>query len=314
MKAMNTPRNRDRALGWFLLVLLLPGCAAQSGFSRSFPKRLTEAQNEWHFRFGRSFNAQAALPAQSPAPPAAPLDAWHLQALLDRLVYVSPLRGYAVRVQVVNDPKLNAFTDGQTITITTGLMMVFQYREDVMASVMAHELGHILAHHLPDQKSRNIAMDYLSYLTPALSALPYGGYYSSAAGTAIREGAKVRRFSYDRLQETEADVIGVYLAAKAGYGGMGLSEFLDVAKSSGFGPPQSISIPTSLGTIPASAATLLLSTSPLYRIHPPSAKRKRIVELMQARCQGKLAQAELRKQSAWMADLYAALEMRSPKA
>lgn len=311
-------RSARQFFSLLLIVAYFPaaGCASQKSFSGSFDRRLTQAQQDWHFTHGRQFNAHAPqppIPRTSAGVIQPMLDPMSLQMILDRLVYVSPLRGYPIRAAVVPDTKINAFTDGQTITVTEALLRTFQYRDDVIASVMAHELGHILASHVPERKSRNTGWDYLSYLTPALSALPYGGYYSSAAGMAVREGAKIRNYSYDRLQENEADAIGVYLAMRAGFNPLGLSDFFEVVKSSGYGAPQNISVPTSAGAIPQSLALLLLSSSPLYRIHPPSEKRRQIVERMSDRLQGRITQEAFRKESSWQAALYEILERRSPR-
>ena len=226
----------------FLILCFFTGCASQARFSGSFSKRLTETQQEWHFYRRSSFDGYAQPPAVSGAP--SPVDPFRLQKILERLVYVSPLRGYPVRAALIPDSQVNASTDGTTIFVTTGLLEAFGGREDLVASVLAHELGHILGHHAADQVSRTTLLDYMSYLTPAFAALPYGGFYGSAAGAALREGAKVRRFSYSRLQENEADAIGVYLAMRAGYDPHGLGDFLEVMPdASGFGPPRTVSIP-----------------------------------------------------------------------
>lgn len=291
----------------------LCGCASQSGFSKSFPRRLTESQNTIRFKFGGQVNPYPPVPSNGVYGPAAPMDPVRVQGILDRLVYASPLRGYPVRLGVINDPKINAFTDGLTVFVNTGLLQAFQTREDLVASVLAHELGHILGSHVPEEKSRSTALEYLSYLTPALGALPYGGIYGSLAGTAVRQGARVRQISYSRLQENEADVVGVFIAMDAGYNAMGLSDFLDVVKSSGFGTPQSVSIPLSLGAIPESAAVALLSSSPLYRVHPPSEKRKKMIQLMVSRKKGILSPKAFQKQARWEAELYKTLELRKPR-
>ncbi len=293
-----------------LFSLFLPGCASQGGFSKSFPKRLTHAQNEWRFK-----NRVNPDPAPVPKPvfaPLQPMDGPRVQQILDRIVYVSPLRGYPVRAGIIQDPKINAFTDGLTIFVNTGLLNAFQYHEDLVAAVLAHELGHILGHHLPEEKSRSSALVYLSYLTPALSALPYGGIYGSLSGTALRQGARIRDISYSRLQENEADSIGAILADEAGYNAYGLCDFFDVVSTSGFGRPQSVQIPLSVGAIPESAAVALLSSSPLYRVHPPSKKRKELVRLLVTYKKGILPFQEMKRQSGWLADLYLNLERRLP--
>lgn len=261
--------------------------------------------------YGKDFDPRAAEAAKmTPAPGEGTQS---LQGILDRLVAVSPLQGYPVRAVLLPDPQINAFTDGRRIFLTTGLVTVFQDRPDLIASVLAHELGHILGRHIPDSKSRVIMLEYLSYLTPALSALPYGGLYGQAAGTVVREGAKIRRFSYSRLQENEADAIGVFLAGEAGYQGIGLCGFFDAVTDSGWGRPRQFAVPVSVGAVPESALVTLLSTSPLYRVHPPSEKRKPWVELMAQRQRGEISGEELGEKSKWLERLYSTLKKRQPK-
>lgn len=231
---------------------------------------------------------------------------------MDRLVYVSPLRGYAVRTAVVADPRINAFTNGLTVFIHSGLLQAFQDREDLIASVLAHELAHILGRHIPEDPRSFSILETASYLTPALGVLPYGGLYSGAAGSALRQGARIRHLSYSRLQETEADVVGAILADRAGYNAYGLCEFFDAVRTSGFGRPLAVQVPLSLGAIPESAAVALLSASPLYRVHPPSEKRKDYVRVMLHYRKGILPLQEVRRRSPWMAELAMNLERRMP--
>lgn len=285
---------------------MVGSCASQRSFSKSFAKRLTLTQHVWHSRFPVDENAAAPVltPGQRNI---------HVQDLLDQLVYASPLRGYPVKVKIIDDPKVNAVTDGMTLYLNRGLLELFQHHPDVIASVMAHELGHMLARHHEDRGSRGSSLKALSYLTPALGLLPYGGYYGSLAGTALQQGAHMQNYAYNRMQENEADAIGVFIARRAGYNAMGLGDFLDYAGGNAFGAPCQLPIPLSLQAIPQSAAVMLLSTSPLYRTHPPSSKRKKIVNLMTARSQGTLTQEALRRESRWLADLYEAMELRTPK-
>ena len=293
----------------FFACTLLQGCASQSHFSSSFPKRLTETQNLWRFR-APAHGPSVPPPAGAPGPL---VDGASLQQMMNQLVYVSPLRGYPVQVAVIPDDKINARTDGMTIYLNSGLLNAFSGHESLVASVLAHELGHILANHQPEGKARTSSLSYLGYLTPALGALPYGGLYGGLASTAIQQGIQIRQYSYDRLQENEADVIGVLIASEAGYDAMGLCQFFDYAGTHFFSKPKTVSIPTSVSAIPESVAVTLLSTSPLYRTHPASDKRKKIVELVLQRKKGSLTQAQLRKESRWAAAIYEQLERARPK-
>ncbi len=291
----------------FCAACVFQGCATQADFSQSFPHRLMATQADWY-----AHNPLSAAPPQAPSP-ATPLTfEQSLQNILDRLVYASPLRGHTLAVLIANDNQVNAHTDGRTIFLNAGLLMTFRGNDELVASVLAHELGHILAGHQENHHSAS-GLTYLSYLTPALGVLPYGGLYGSVAGTAMREGDKMREYSYSRLQENEADAIGAFLAIDAGYTAIGLSEFLDYVGKTGFSAPRSVVIPTSLVGIPQSAAVALLSSSPLYSTHPPSKKRKHIVDLIIKYKNGLMTRAELRKEEPWLADICQAIEFSRPK-
>ena len=232
---------------------------------------------------------------------------------MERLLYVSPLRGHRIPVIVINDPTINAQTDGHSIYINTGFISTFGSNTDMVASIFAHELGHILAKHQPHGSRGSSMARYVGLATPAFSLLPYGGIYGGVTTTAVQEGMKMREFSYSRHQENEADIIGAWIAMRAGFNPIGLSDFLEHVGGSGFGMPQSVSIPTSMAGIPQSAAVTLLSSSPLYKTHPPSEKRRKNIDLLMKRMRGEITQDELSKESKWLADIYYELEMRSPK-
>lgn len=101
--------------------------------------------------------------------------------------------------------------------------------DDELATVLAHELGHILGQHKADEgaeaKSTAIRVGGFLLGTVAAVASAYGGAGSGLADLAgdtaqaavhtIGEGALLR--SYDRAQEYEADQIGLMVMAKAGY-------------------------------------------------------------------------------------------------
>lgn len=290
-----------------LLLFLNQGCATQSGFSKTFPRRLTETQQVWYFQ------NRAVQNLQTTSVPPAQKSVLTPYEIMERLLYVSPLRGHSVPVIVINDPKVNAQTDGKSIFINSGFVAAFGHDQNMVASVFAHELGHILANHQSGKPKGTSFVNYLGYLSPAFSFLPYGGLYGGLATTAVKEGVHMREYSYSRHQENEADAIGAWIAMTAGFNAMGLSDFLEYTGGSGFSVPKNISIPTSVGSIPQSVAVTLLSSSPLYQTHPPSKKRRSIVELVIQRKKGELGEDEMRKQARWLADLYDELEMRSPK-
>lgn len=303
------PNNRTISKIRFVFALavslVLIGCAGtQKQMAQSLSRRITTTQSEqrWASGFGRAHSGGNALNQQGMPSGIG----W--QGVLDRLVYVSPLRGYPIRLAVIQDSNINAFTDGKSIAVSDSLLHAFQNDDSAVASVLAHELGHVLAQHHAESGTSH-ALGFVPYLTPALAVVPFGGWISMGVNESLRMG----RASYNRHQENEADAIGVLLALKAGYDGRGLGDFLEYRKSSGFGRPANVSVPLSVGAIPQSAATTLLSTTPLYRQHPPSKKRQKYIELLAARFEGRMSSEELRKKAAWLEKIFQTLQERSPK-
>jgi predicted Zn-dependent protease len=91
-------------------------------------------------------------------------------------------------VRAVRDPRVNAFSlPAGKMVVFTGLMHVAA-NDDQLAAVLGHEMAHVLSHHVSERVARE------------------------------RSGAGIlRSLSYDRMQESEADHIGVFLMTFAGY-------------------------------------------------------------------------------------------------
>ncbi|HLW68820.1 MAG TPA: M48 family metallopeptidase [Gemmataceae bacterium] len=93
-------------------------------------------------------------------------------------------------VHVLNKNVVNAFClPGGKIFVYTGILRIIQ-DDDQLATVLAHEIGHALAHH----SSERIAHDQMNGGS--------GGIWDKA---------------FDRAQESEADHIGLFLMTFAGY-------------------------------------------------------------------------------------------------
>lgn len=135
--------------------------------------------------------------------------------------------------QVVDDKGVNAFaTAGGFVYVNTGLLRLAD-NEAELASVMAHEIGHITAKHLVEQMRE--------------SALAQG--VSQAAGldrnAAVQIGVDLAlRRPNSRKDELEADQIGLRNLRRAGYAESGMVSFMKKLLRSG-------STPTFLSTHPA---------------------------------------------------------------
>lgn len=123
-------------------------------------------------------------------------------------------------VTVIKDDKtLNAFAlPGGKIAVYTGIFSVAK-TEAGLAAVMGHEVVHALARHGAERMSQgqltNVAIQVAG---AAAGASDSGGLMSQAAMAALGVGAQVGvLLPFSRKHESEADYIGILLAADAGY-------------------------------------------------------------------------------------------------
>lgn len=120
--------------------------------------------------------------------------------------------GWAWEVQVINDPEqVNAFCmAGGKMAIYTGMWEKLKASDDEIANVMGHEIGHALANHI--QEAMSIATT--SRLGAQIVSIAITGRDTELAGMAAE--LAIRR-PMSREAESEADQIGIELAARAGY-------------------------------------------------------------------------------------------------
>lgn len=145
-------------------------------------------------------------------------------------------------VQVINDPKtVNAFCmAGGKMAMYTGLLDQVKPTDDEIAQVMGHEIGHALADHTREQMS--IAMTSQIALTAAAIAL--GGREGAELGLTGASLAAVYAIQLpnSRGAESEADRIGIEIAARAGYDPhAAVTLWEKMEKVGGKGPPQFLS-------------------------------------------------------------------------
>jgi len=117
-------------------------------------------------------------------------------------------------VQVIDDPKtVNAWCmAGGRMAIYTGLIQQVDPTDDELAQVMGHEIAHALANHTAERMS--VAMASTAGVIAA-------GILADNSGAAMASAAVAAKLAIglpnSRTAETEADRIGIELAAKAGY-------------------------------------------------------------------------------------------------
>lgn len=119
-------------------------------------------------------------------------------------------------VVVFEDKSPNAFAlPGNKVGVYTGMLKLVDNQEQ-LAAVIGHEIGHVLAKHSNERASQEMAvsqgLNVLQAMTMPTSALGQLGFGLLGVGA---EYGVLKPFS--RTQESEADIIGVDLMAKAGF-------------------------------------------------------------------------------------------------
>lgn len=116
------------------------------------------------------------------------------------------------------DDSPNAFAlPGGKVGVNTGIFTVAR-NQDQLAAVIGHEIGHVVSRHHDERITKQQGT---STLLGIGSAILGGAYGSGAANAASQVGGAAAQTFYllpnSRTQESEADVVGQQLAAKAGF-------------------------------------------------------------------------------------------------
>ncbi|MEZ8195865.1 M48 family metallopeptidase [Vibrio cortegadensis] len=142
-------------------------------------------------------------------------------------------------VVVFDSDQVNAFAlPGGKIGVYTGLLNVAK-NQDQLATVIGHEIAHVLADHSNERLSQSqLANAGLQLTSAALGAPEYKQYQKitmSALGLGVQYGVIL---PYGRTQESEADIVGLEFMAKAGFDPIqSIDLWKNMAKASGGSQP-----------------------------------------------------------------------------
>jgi len=150
----------------------------------------------------------------------------YLDTMGHRLAAYAPGGATQIEVFGVRDATINAFAmPGGYIGINSGLIVATE-SESELASVLAHEIGHVAQRHIArgfTQQSQNSGLMMASMAAALLAALA-GGSADLANGVAAfgQAAAVSRQLSFSRDAEREADRAGFEMLRKAGYDPTGM--------------------------------------------------------------------------------------------
>lgn len=142
-----------------------------------------------------------------------------IEKTVDRLVAASERPDLKYKVTILNSPAINAFAlPNGHLYISRGLIVLANDKAE-LASVLAHEMGHVIARHaaIREEQARQTAI--IGHLVNDVLSDPQMGALALAK-------SKLTLASFSRAQEFEADGIGIGISARAGFDSFGASRFL----------------------------------------------------------------------------------------
>lgn len=123
-------------------------------------------------------------------------------------------QNWAWQVKVIDDPKtVNAWCmAGGKMAIYTGLIEKLQPTDDEIAQVMGHEISHALANHSAERMSVAMASNLMVDLVNKVT-----GDNEGVSSITAKAATVALQLPNSRKSESEADKIGIELAARAGF-------------------------------------------------------------------------------------------------
>jgi predicted Zn-dependent protease len=140
-----------------------------------------------------------------------------LRAIADRIV---PFTGncnprvaqWKWEVNLLGSQQLNAFCmPGGKIAFFHGILAQLQLDDDEVAAIMGHEIAHALREHARERIGKTMATRGVASVIGAVLGV------GAAGDMLLSAGSQLLTLQFGREDETEADLVGMELAARAGY-------------------------------------------------------------------------------------------------
>ena len=121
------------------------------------------------------------------------------------------------QVNLLASDQVNAFCmPGGRVAFFSGILTKLKLTDDEVAAIMGHEIAHALREHGREQMGKSMATNVGARVGGALISAIFG-VDPGITDTVARYGAQAASLKYSRDDEREADLVGLDLAARAGY-------------------------------------------------------------------------------------------------
>ena len=222
---------------WVAAHAALPECE-RSGFTKAVSAEQVEqsASSQYRQMLQQASNQRALASKDHP-------QLQRLRAIAERMIPHAPAcneraRQWRWEVQLIGSNELNAFCmPGGKIAFFWGILARLQLSDDEVATIMGHEMAHALLEHAREQMGKNMVTQGGLRLGAALLGL------GNVGDMAAQAGSQLLSLAYSRSDETQADRLGMIMAAQAGYdpaAGVTLWKKM-MAASGGRAPPKLLS-------------------------------------------------------------------------
>ena len=191
-----------------LLALLLAGCATSYNLATQQQESLL-IQTEREVGMGEAISKKVEEEFTRVKDPAL-LE--RLDRIGERIAGVADRKDLLYRFNIIEEKEPNAFAlPGGPIYVTTGLMGLVK-SDDELASVLGHEVGHLVARHIVKRIQGAVGLQLLEIL-----AIGTGATSDPRARQSMDLAFASILTAYSQADELEADRLGVKYLKRAGY-------------------------------------------------------------------------------------------------
>jgi predicted Zn-dependent protease len=165
-----------------------------------------------------------------------------LRAIAERMIphsydWNARAKGWPWEVNLFLTRQLNAFCmPGGKIAFFYGILEQLQLSDDEAAMIMGHEMAHALREHARERMGKTTATQLGASVISQLFGL------GNLGNTALNIGSQLLTLRFSREDESEADLVGMELAARSGYDPRaGVTLWQKMINASQGAPPQFLS-------------------------------------------------------------------------